>query len=78
MPTLLKMRVPPPTDWSEFEDITRSALKVKWRSSDMQRNGRRSIPRPNVCERSAQFQLFADPRWFDNEASHELGAFQSR
>jgi hypothetical protein len=40
MPTLLKMRVPPPTDWSEFEDITRSALKVKWRSSDMQRNGR--------------------------------------
>ena len=40
MPTLLKMRVPPPTDWSEFEDITRSSLKVKWRSSDMQRNGR--------------------------------------
>ena len=40
MPTLLKMRVPPPTDWSEFEDITRSSVKVKWRSSDMQRNGR--------------------------------------
>lgn len=48
MPTLSQMTVPPPRDWSEFEDITRSALRVKWRSSDMQRNGRQGQAQAGV------------------------------
>lgn len=40
MPTLLQMRIPLSASSSEFEDITRSALKVRWRSPNLQRFGR--------------------------------------
>jgi len=34
------MRIPPPTDWHEFEEIALSALKIKWGSANLTRNGR--------------------------------------
>jgi len=40
MPTLSTMNVPPPTSWDEFEEITRSALILRWSSPDLERNGR--------------------------------------
>jgi hypothetical protein len=40
MPTLLQMRIPLSVSSSEFEDITRSALKIRWKSSNLQRFGR--------------------------------------
>src|SRR4051794_6685428 len=40
MPTLASMRIPPPTDWHEFEEIALSALKIKWGSPNLTRNGR--------------------------------------
>lgn len=40
MPTLLQMRIPLTSSPSEFEDIVRSALKVRWNSPNLQRFGR--------------------------------------
>lgn len=40
MPTIYGMRLPEPTDWQEFELITRDAMQLKWGSPLLQRNGR--------------------------------------
>jgi hypothetical protein len=40
MPTLAQMVIPLSASWSEFEDIARSSFKVRWKSPNLQRNGR--------------------------------------
>ena len=40
MPTFHSMKIPPPKNWDEFEIITLSALRIKWGSPNLQRNGR--------------------------------------
>lgn len=40
MPTISSSVVPPPKSWDEFEDITLSAAKLRWASTDFHRNGR--------------------------------------
>ena len=40
MPTLSQMNIPPPNDWSEFEDIVLSCLKIKWASPNLTKHGR--------------------------------------
>ena len=40
MPTLATMQIPPPTDFKEFEAITREALAIKWNSPNLTKNGR--------------------------------------
>ncbi|BAP88180.1 putative uncharacterized protein [Burkholderiales bacterium GJ-E10] len=40
MPTIYGMRLPAPSDWQEFELITRDAMQLKWDSPMLQRNGR--------------------------------------
>lgn len=40
MPTIASSAVPPPKSWDEFEDITLAAAKLRWNSTDFQRNGR--------------------------------------
>lgn len=40
MPTIASSAVPPPKSWDEFEDITLAAAKLRWGSTDFQRNGR--------------------------------------
>lgn len=40
MPTIYGMRLPEPSDWQEFELITRDAMQLKWNSPTLQRNGR--------------------------------------
>lgn len=40
MPTIYGMRLPEPSDWQEFELITRDAMQLKWTSPMLQRNGR--------------------------------------
>ena len=40
MPTIYGMRLPEPSDWQEFELITRDAMHLKWDSPMLQRNGR--------------------------------------
>ena len=40
MPTLSSMKIPPPNGWDEFECLCLAALKIKWGSPDLQRNGR--------------------------------------
>jgi len=34
------MEIPPPKDWKEFEEITRSCLSIKWNSPDLTLHGR--------------------------------------
>ena len=48
MPTLSSMRIPPPTSWDEFEDITLSSLKIKWTSPNLVRYGRQGQPQQGV------------------------------
>lgn len=40
MPTISSSVVPTPKSWDEFEDITLAAAKLRWNSTDSQRNGR--------------------------------------
>jgi hypothetical protein len=40
MPTIVGSHVFPPKSWDEFEDITLSAVKLRWGSPDFFRNGR--------------------------------------
>lgn len=48
MPTLSSMQIPAPTSWDEFEQITLSALKIKWNSPNLTRNGRQGQPQSGV------------------------------
>ncbi len=48
MPTLSGMNVPKPKSWDEFEEITLSSLKIKWRSPNLQRNGRQGQKQDGV------------------------------
>lgn len=40
MPTIYGMKLPEPSDWQEFEVITRDAMQLKWASPTLQTNGR--------------------------------------
>lgn len=40
MPTIYGMKLPEPSDWQEFEVITRDAMQLKWASPTLQPNGR--------------------------------------
>ncbi len=40
MPTLSNSNLPSPKSWEEFEEITLDALKAKWDSPNLQKNGR--------------------------------------
>lgn len=40
MPTIYGMKLPEPSDWQEFEMITRDAMQLKWASPTLQPNGR--------------------------------------
>jgi hypothetical protein len=42
------MVIPPPKDWNEFQDITLSALKLRWRSANLQQNGRQGQSQAGV------------------------------
>ncbi|MGH7297643.1 MAG: hypothetical protein ACRELB_22085 [Polyangiaceae bacterium] len=48
MPTYASAVVPPPKSWEEFQDITLSALRVRWRTTDLQHNGRQGQPQAGV------------------------------
>jgi len=48
MPTLANMVIPPPKSWDEFQDITLSALKLRWRSANLQQNGRQGQAQAGV------------------------------
>lgn len=41
MPTLSSMKVPAPSSWEEFEQITLDACKIRWENPDLQMHGRR-------------------------------------
>lgn len=41
MPTISSSIIPPPKSWEEFEDITLSAAKLRWKSAEFFGNGRR-------------------------------------
>ncbi len=40
MPTIQSMRLPPPTNWQDFETIVRDAQAQRWGSTTLQKNGR--------------------------------------
>lgn len=40
MPTINGMELPPPKHWQEFETITRDSMAQKWKSPNLQKNGR--------------------------------------
>jgi len=40
VPTLSALNVPTPKSWDEFEDITLSALQIRWSNTELYRNGR--------------------------------------
>jgi hypothetical protein len=40
MPTAYTMLLPPPTSWNEFESIVKTALELKWNSSNIVSHGR--------------------------------------
>ena len=40
MPTISSSKVPAPKSWEEFEEITLSAVKLRWNSTDFYRHGR--------------------------------------
>ncbi|AZK62334.1 hypothetical protein WCT78_03770 [Pectobacterium versatile] len=40
MPTFGNMMIPPPNGWEEFESIVKSALELRWRTSNLTMHGR--------------------------------------
>lgn len=48
MPTIATMRIYAPKDWSEFQDITTSALRIKWSSPNIQQYGRQGQAQQGV------------------------------
>lgn len=48
MPTIASSVVPPPKSWDEFEELTLSASKLRWDSTDFFRNGRQGQKQEGV------------------------------
>jgi hypothetical protein len=48
MPTLSSLNLPTPKSWEEFEEITLDALRIKWDSPNLQKNGRAGQPQKGV------------------------------
>lgn len=48
MPTISASKVPAPKSWDEFEDISLSAAKLRWNSTDFFRNGRQGQKQDGV------------------------------
>lgn len=48
MPTISLSKVPPPKSWDEFEDISLSAAKLRWNSTDFFRHGRQGQKQDGV------------------------------
>lgn len=48
MPTLASMVIPKPKSWKEFQDITLSALRIKWSTTSLTPNGRDGQPQQGV------------------------------
>lgn len=48
MPTFSSMKIPPPKSWQEFEDIVLSALRLRWNSTDLTKNGRQGQKQDGV------------------------------
>lgn len=48
MPTLSNLNLPTPKSWDEFEEMTLDALRIKWDSPNLQRNGRAGQPQNGV------------------------------
>jgi hypothetical protein len=48
MPTLSSSIIPLPKSWEEFEEITRSGLKIKWNTPNLTRIGRQGQPQDGV------------------------------
>ncbi|HHC6517428.1 TPA: hypothetical protein ACN35K_004651 [Vibrio parahaemolyticus] len=48
MPTLGNMMIPPPNGWEEFESIVKSALGLRWRTSDLTMHGRQGQKQDGV------------------------------
>jgi hypothetical protein len=48
MPTITTSNIPSPKSWDEFEDITLSAAKLRWNSSDFYRHGRQGQKQEGV------------------------------
>jgi hypothetical protein len=42
------MMIPPPNGWEEFEDIVKSALELRWRTSDLTMHGRQGQKQDGV------------------------------
>lgn len=40
MPTIHRMELPKPKDWTEFEDMVLQAMKLQWKSPNLTKNGR--------------------------------------
>lgn len=48
MPTISSCHLPKPKSWDEFEDITLSALKLRWNNPDLTRHGRQGQKQTGV------------------------------
>jgi hypothetical protein len=48
MPTISSSKVPAPKSWDEFEDISLSAAKLRWNSTDFFRHGRQGQKQDGV------------------------------
>ncbi|WP_455865256.1 hypothetical protein [Pantoea agglomerans] len=48
MPTFGQVRLPTPTDWSEFEDICKSAFSLRWNNPNLTRHGRQGQAQDGV------------------------------
>lgn len=48
MPTISSSKVPSPKSWDEFEEITLSAAKLRWNSTDFYRHGRQGQKQDGV------------------------------
>lgn len=48
MPTYAQMRLVPPVDWNEFEDISKSAFVQRWSNPNLTRHGRQGQKQDGV------------------------------
>ena len=88
MPTLSHSIVPLPKSWDEFEDISLSALKIRWSSPSLQRNGRSGqaqygvdIYGPDELQRNVGVQCKLVTKLAESEIDYETkraGAFKAK